>query len=397
METHRLYLDDPFLFRFRASVVSREEDDVGPWVVLDRTAFYPAAGGQPHDTGTLDGVRVVEVVEADGTIRHRLDGDLPGDRVVGEVDHIRRRELTEQHTTQHLLSRFLQERHGIRTLAHHIAEDDAYVDLDRWRPEIRDALEEELARATARALPLTVRWVDREEALTLNLRRLPDGLDRLRIVTIPGIDHNACGGTHTATTADLAPIHVLGMEKIGARHRLRYRAGSRARAEERRQRDLLEGMARMNTTRAEELPARLEKLTAEARVATRELASVRAELARERLLAARGSDPAPAVLVREIAVGEGDAYAAAVGDLPPSVLLLGWRDGERAGLLFLRTATPAVDLRPVLAAAISHVDGRGGGRPGRVEGGGSRAGGLPQALKTAEARAREALTDLSTK
>jgi len=396
METRRLYLDDPFLHRFRARVVAHEADGAGAWVVLDRTAFYPAVGGQPHDTGSLGGARVVEVTDDGGRIRHRIEGGADGALVEGTVvegvlDAVRRRELTEQHTTQHLLSRILQEGYGIRTVAHHIAEDDAYVDLDAWRPEIRDGLEEALARATAAALPVTVRWVDRAEADTLNLRRMPDGLDRLRIVTIPGVDHNACGGTHTHTTADLAPIHVLSMEKIGARHRLHYRAGSRARRAERAQRDLLDGMARANTTRADELPTLLQKLAADAKATSKELALVRAELARERLRAWRGSDPAPAVIAREVGSSDGDAYAAAIGDLPPTVLLLGWRERGRAVLLFTRTDEPAVDLRPVLAEAATHVDGRGGGHPGRVQGGGTSPDGLAAALDAAAATVRLAL------
>src|SRR5262245_13805712 len=104
--TDRLYYDDPALLRFEATV--REIRGVGGRlaVVLDRTAFYPTSGGQPHDTGVLGDARVIDVVEAeDGEVLHVIEGD-PGTGVVeGRIDPERRADHRQHHTGQHILSR----------------------------------------------------------------------------------------------------------------------------------------------------------------------------------------------------------------------------------------------------------------------------------------------------
>src|SRR5512134_2148985 len=101
----RLFREDAYRVEFHAMVQSSREDDGRVAVVLDQTAFYAESGGQPWDTGTLNGVPVVAVIEKDGEILHVLEGPLTGDRVHGVVDGERRRDHREQHHGQHLLSR----------------------------------------------------------------------------------------------------------------------------------------------------------------------------------------------------------------------------------------------------------------------------------------------------
>src|SRR5689334_1254024 len=96
--TTRLYYDDPYLAAFDATVVSVDARDAHTAVTLDRSRFYPTSGGQPFDTGTLNGVRVVEVVDRDdGTVEHLLERGAPaapevriGEAVHGEIDWPRR-------------------------------------------------------------------------------------------------------------------------------------------------------------------------------------------------------------------------------------------------------------------------------------------------------------------
>ena len=101
--TERLYYSDAYCTAFDARVVERLTLAGSPAVVLDRTAFYPTSGGQPHDTGTLNGVAVVEVVEReeDHAVIHRLGAPLSGDDVQGAVDWPRRFDHMQQHTGQH--------------------------------------------------------------------------------------------------------------------------------------------------------------------------------------------------------------------------------------------------------------------------------------------------------
>ena len=112
-------------------VLARREHQGRPAVVLDRTAFYAESGGQPSDTGTLDDVRVLEVVEHDGELLHVLERPLAGERVHGRVDGERRRDHVQQHHGQHLLSRAFVATARAETVAFHLGSDVTTIDLDR--------------------------------------------------------------------------------------------------------------------------------------------------------------------------------------------------------------------------------------------------------------------------
>ncbi len=74
----KLYYKDAYLQSFSAKVYSQRQDESGNWfVVLNQTAFYPTGGGQPNDTGTLNDIKVVNVEEMDGEIRHYIERPLP--------------------------------------------------------------------------------------------------------------------------------------------------------------------------------------------------------------------------------------------------------------------------------------------------------------------------------
>ena len=106
--TEKLFYAQPPVLEFTARVLECEEDKNGWQVVLDRTAFYPEGGGQPADQGLLGGVRVLDVHEKEGVIRHLTDGPLTaGETVEGRVDAARRLDLTQQHSGEHILSGIL--------------------------------------------------------------------------------------------------------------------------------------------------------------------------------------------------------------------------------------------------------------------------------------------------
>src|SRR5438045_8871384 len=129
--TERLYLNDPYLTRFSARVVSVSDLEGRPAAILDRTAFYPEGGGQPADRGTLGGAQVVDVQESGGDVVHLLDRPLaPGSEVEGRVDWVRRLDHIQQHHGQHLLSAAFERVHGAPTRSFHLGERTCTIDLD---------------------------------------------------------------------------------------------------------------------------------------------------------------------------------------------------------------------------------------------------------------------------
>src|SRR5689334_8828963 len=175
--TERLYYSDSHLIEFDARVVD-VTDRVSGWtaVVLDRTAFYPTGGGQPSDTGTLDGARVVECIDAeDEGVIHVVQGRnlQVGSTVKGEVDWPRRLDHIQQHTGQHILSQafihlFNAETRGFRMLEHYSEVDIA---LDSPTEEKIERAIELSNRIIWEDHPIHIRQVTKEEAAGLPLRK----------------------------------------------------------------------------------------------------------------------------------------------------------------------------------------------------------------------------------
>jgi len=138
MVTERLYYSDSHLIEFEARVVD-VTDRVSGWtaVVLNRTAFYPTGGGQPSDTGTLNGSRVVECIDdGDNGVLHVVQGAAPvRDAVVrGRVDWARRLDHMQQHTGQHILSQAFVKLFNAPTKSFRVLEASCQIDVELNNP-----------------------------------------------------------------------------------------------------------------------------------------------------------------------------------------------------------------------------------------------------------------------
>ena len=170
--TERLYYKDPAVAQFEARVMQVDILDGRQIVRLDRTAFYPTSGGQPFDTGTLGGARVIDVVDDDdGDVRHVVEGTLvEGALVEGLVDWTRRFDHMQQHTGQHVLSAAFDTLLNARTESFHLGADAATIDLAREvTPQEIGRAEEDANRIVWEDRPVTIRFVDATEAPSVNV------------------------------------------------------------------------------------------------------------------------------------------------------------------------------------------------------------------------------------
>jgi alanyl-tRNA synthetase len=243
--TDRLYYHDSFLYAFDAEVRDVTETP-RPALILDRTAFYPTSGGQIFDTGaiTIDAgvkLRVTEVADTeDGKIVHYVEAakDIkPGIHVHGEIDPARRRDHMQQHSGQHVLSAAFLRLFNMPTVSFHMADDYCSIDLNT--PSLtKDQIESAERLANEIILEnriVDVRFVSRDEAATLGLRKLPPAeRDQLRLIDIRDFDLSACGGTHVAQTGQIGCVLLRKMEKVRQGWRVEFVAGQRAAATSRR-------------------------------------------------------------------------------------------------------------------------------------------------------------------
>ena len=380
--TLRLYYTDAYLRDFEADVVDRADE--GRRVYLDRTAFYPASGGQPFDLGTLGGVDVVDVVDEGDRVAHLLTSPVPAARVRGVVAWERRFDHMQQHTGQHLLSAVLHEQLGHQTVSVHFGKDVSTLDLDVSAVDHAHLVEAERRanRIVTENRPVTVTFEDAGSAG--GLRRTSSREGTLRIITIDDLDRSACGGTHVRTTGEIGAIAIRRVERVKHHARVEFLCGERAMRRARADHELLSRLAGLFSASADELPALVEAQRTElkeAAAARRELETSLSEVRARDLHAAAVPDAGG---VRSIVLREDGPIdrlrplALALGALPRSVFV-GWST-EPPAVLVSSSADSGVDAGPLLRAALAQVGGRGGGNARLAQGTAPSAAALEEAV-----------------
>ena len=389
--TERLYFDDAYLREWTARVVARGERDGRPVVALDRSAFYPEAGGQPGDQGMLDGVRVLDT-QADGeVVWHFLDAPLLADEVRATLDWERRFLFMQQHHGQHLLSAALDQLFEARTLSAHLGEEVCTVDIDNPGLGVDELAEaEELTNQVVwQNLPIHARFVDRADLASIPLRKPPGDYPRIRIVSAGNFDHTPCGGTHPRQTGEVGMVVVRRWERRGETLRVEYVCGGRALRDYRRKNALLNRLAADLSVGIADVPVAVERIHAAEERGRRALAAAEDQLvvyeAAELAAGAERINGVP-VVVRQWEGRELERVRSLGRQIAGSggVALLGL-GGAKAQLVFSCPAGTALDMGATLREAAAIVGGRGGGRTEAAQGGGPDVEQLPAALE----RARE--------
>ena len=376
--TERLYYTDAYRRTFLAGVLAHVPASGGRiGVVLDRTAFYPTSGGQPHDAGTLAGIPVVDVTDAGDHVVHVLEaGSSPpgiGVEIEAEIDWDRRYDHMQQHTAQHLVSAAFLQQLRAETVSVHLG-DTSTIDLERpaLSPEEAAAVEDAVAGAVYDNRAVAVRFVDADEADRLGLRRPAKRSGMLRLIEIEGIDRSACGGTHVKATGELGPILLRRWERAKGHLRVEFLAGWRALRDYCWKHAFVSEWAARLTVGDRELPEALGRLAARLEERERALAaSLRRLLAYEAAerLAAAPAGETPKVLRLEFPERDQDEVRLLLRELTsrePSVVLAGVVATGR--LYFVRSPGVAQDMAAVLTHAARAVGGRGGGTAEAAQG-----------------------------
>jgi len=386
--TERLYYTDSHLIEFEARVVDIT-DRVSGWttVVLDRTAFYPTGGGQPSDTGTLNGARVVECIDdGDKGVLHVVQNFGAGrdETVRGRVDWSRRLDHIQQHTGQHILSQAFINLFNAPTRSFRVLESACEIDVDLNNPttEIIERAVELANNVIWEDRAITIRSVTANEAAELPLRKEPSREGELRLIEIDGFDLTPCGGTHAYRTGEVGMIAVRSWERAKGLTRIEFVAGMRALADYRKaNKSAREVAALFSTGRddAAQVAAQMVEEHKELNRRIRMLEEIAAEVEAQKLLAS-----ADGGVVRQIFDGRSaeslKKLAQALIEHPGIVALLAARDDGTARLVFARSADAAGDMNVVMRAACALIDGRGGGKPELAQGGGKNVGNLEAAL-----------------
>ena len=376
--TERLYYHDATIRAFTARLA--EVADGGRKAYLDRTAFYPTSGGQPHDLGTLAGVGVTDVIDEGERIAHVLEApiELPlSVELQGEIDWTRRHDHMQQHTGQHLLSAVLEDLLQLRTVSVHFGAESSTLDVQDASGEgnvleadVLAGVETRVNELVAESRPVTVTFED--AAAASGLRKATDRDGILRIVTIEGIDRSACGGTHVATTAAIGAVLLRRQERVRQGLRIEFVCGQRAIRRARRDLETLSRIARVYSGSIDEADTLVEGQAAqlaELQSANKRLAESLAKYrAAELHAAAAPRDDGLRYIVERVATGADGARALALAFQPLSRAVFIAASHSPPSVLVATSADSGVDAGKTLRPLLERVGGRGGGSPRLAQG-----------------------------
>jgi alanyl-tRNA synthetase len=228
-EMNELYYREPYTKEFDADLVSMKKVDAHYETVLSDTAFYPEGGGQAADTGTLNGVRVYDVQNHDGTIVHYTKAPVEGEKVHGVLDWEERFVNMQLHSADHIFSGLIHKHFGYDNVGFGMSDHGVRMDFNGpvSEEEIRQ-IELEANEAVWANLPIEEAFPDHDALEKMEYRSKKELTGKVRIITIPGYDVCACCGTHVARTGEIGAIRIYSCEKYKGGVRGTMLAGKRA-------------------------------------------------------------------------------------------------------------------------------------------------------------------------
>jgi alanyl-tRNA synthetase len=373
MGTERLYYNDPRLLEFDADVVETRPAGSRYGVLLNRTAFYPTSGGQPHDTGTLNGVPVVDCLddEISGNIIHVIADPLEAKHVHGVVDSVRRLDHTQQHSGQHVLSQAFVELFGWPTVSFHLGAETCTIDLaiDSVRREQADQAEDRANRIIQDNLSVSIRYFDDRTVAQAGLRKPSDKAGEIRVIDIAGYDKSACGGTHVRTTGEIGSVLVTRLERSKKLTRVEFLCGNRVLQFARRSHRALDAISQIVSVPALEAATGVRSVwdkleAARQRIEDLELKLIDHEAASFPLEGGRGF-----AIFRERGIESLKSLALRICSRPATAVVF-VDESDPLRVVAAASADSNVDAAVVLRKLIEKFGGRGGGRSSLAQGGG---------------------------
>jgi alanyl-tRNA synthetase len=395
--SERLYYSEPFLASFEAHVVdirevSRNQGQTLWQISLDRTAFYPTSGGQPHDTGALIATapsgttlraQILTVDEDDtGEVWHTTAKPLlAGTAIFGEIDWERRRDHMQQHSGQHLLSAAFLREIGAPTVSFHLGESTSTIDLAIENVSVEQLrhVEDTANRVIAENRTVTTRNLSRSEAEALlangTLRKLPEREGDIRVIDIESFDLNACGGTHVRSTGQIGGLLLRGTERVKQGVRVEFVCGLRAVDIARRDWTALTHAASALSVGLPVVPEAVDRLIAENKSGNKERQKLREELAdyhAARLLVESPIENGLRIVCRIFSDHDAGYIKLLASRLtasaPQTCVMLGSTAEEPAKVVLASSRDLTIDCGAALRKALGVYGLRGGGAPTMAQG-----------------------------
>lgn len=377
--TKKLFWEMPPVYEFEAEVTKLGTDNGKRFIVLDQTAFYPIGGGQPSDNGFIENVFINDVlVDTNGIVRHYFEGEPTftfGAIVNCKIDGARRRDNTQQHSGQHILSQAFFQLFGAETNGFRMGAITSEIDLkfDLESSRIEQAIQESVELANLVVFEdrkVTSVLLNEEEASRLPLRKESSVSECIRIIDIEGYDLSPCGGTHVQQTGEVGIIFVKNWTRAKQMLRLEFVCGMRALHEFQEINEINASICRTLSTGRETVLDSVHHLIESNKLLDKKVKNLNTvlinyeseELIRDHnLVITKVFNNRPVEEVRSLAIN--------IASQASVLVLLAISNEEKIQLIFSSSSLIKINVAELMQEICVHFKGKGGGTPTLAQGG----------------------------
>jgi len=378
--TEKIYLENPYLKEITAKVVAKEYSNSKFYVTLNRTIVYPhLSGGQPMDKAIINNSKVIDVYEEDGNIIHILEDNIDANTVNISIDWNTRFDHMQQHTGQHLLSAVIYKLYNANTIGMHIGRDYVYIDvaLPKLSEEDVEKIERFANQIIYSNFPVKTYFIENKDVPTIPLRKPPTVDKNIRIVEIENVDITPCAGTHVRNIGEVGIVKIRKWEKYKGNTRIEFVCGNRALKDYTLKNYHINNISTLLSSKDTDTFTAVSKLYEEYKLLEKKLLDTKAELLKYQIESFINN----AYIIKNIRIISKILYdfdlkmakcaMSQILSYSNTICILCVVENNKCHVLMGRSEDISIDMKEVFDSVISIINGKGGGTPELVQGGGT--------------------------
>ncbi len=385
--TEKVYLENPYLRELTAKIVKKEYSNSKFYITLNRTIIYPhLSGGQPMDKATINDLKVIDVYEEEDNIIHVLEDNINSNTVNLAIDWNTRFDHMQQHTGQHLLSAVIYKLYNANTVGMHIGRDYVYIDvaMPKFSQEDIEKIERFANEIIYSNFPIKTYKIENKDIHSIPLRKPPKVDKNIRVVEIENVDYSPCAGTHLRNIGEVGMVKIRKWEKYKGNTRIEFVCGNRALQDYTLKNYHINNISTLLSSKDIDTYNAVKKLYDDYKLLEKDLSDIKTELIKYQVndLISESYMKNNVKIVHKIlydfdlkmakyAMSHILAYSNTV------CILCIVENHNKCHVLMGRSEDLNINMKEIFDSVINIINGKGGGSPELVQGGGTNTANIP--------------------